>query len=177
MRTKLISLLLAASVAATAGLSPAQAQGFDRNAQRQAATIALGIATIAIIAKAAEAEREREKERKKDRERERERERQRAEQNLPTIITESGRPLPRVYPREEFRPQTHARALSVPSSCARRVQTEGGVRTAFGAPCLRRAGVDIARLPDTCERLADVGDRDVRIWGARCLQRNGVRID
>jgi len=175
MRTKLISLLLAASVATTVGLSPAQAQGFDRDAQRQAAAIALGIATIAIIAKAAEAEREREKERKKDRERARERER--AEQNLPTIITRSERPLPRVYPREEIRPHTQARALAVPSSCARRVQTDNGVRTAFGAPCLRRAGVDIARLPDRCERLADVGDRDVRIWGARCLQRNGVRID
>ncbi|MEM1429800.1 MAG: hypothetical protein AAGG09_10110 [Pseudomonadota bacterium] len=168
MRTKLISLLLAASIAATAGLSPAQAQGFDRDAQRTAAALAFGLATLAIIAKAAEAQRDDDDDDDDDHVRYKPR---------PQVITRSGRPLPRLHHQEHHRPQIQSRKLTVPSSCARRVQAQGGIRTAFGAPCLRKAGVNTARLPNRCERRADVGDRNVRFWTARCLSRSGVRID
>ncbi|MEM0934490.1 MAG: hypothetical protein AAF646_09195 [Pseudomonadota bacterium] len=172
MRSTVISLLLAASVAATAPLTPVHAQGFDPDARRTAAALAFGIATLAIIARAAEAERDREKDRKKAREKEREREKARAQ-----VITRADQSLPRVLPRDRPEDYAHRRGLRVPSSCARRVQFQNGVRTAFGAPCLRRAGVDIQRLPDRCERRARTNGRDVRIWGARCLTRNGVRIE
>ncbi len=178
MRTKVISLLLATALAATAPMAPAQANTFDSKAQRNAAALVVGLATLALIAKAAEEQRDDKKKKKKKAEQKRKEEQRRIEEaKKPQVITRSDR-LPFVHPREyDGYNRPHRRAEVVPASCARRVQTERGVRTAFGAPCLRRAGVNVARLPDRCEQLADVGRRDVKIWGARCLQRNGVRID
>jgi hypothetical protein len=70
-----------------------------------------------------------------------------------------------------------ARQVTVPADCARRVVLDGRRVTGFGAACLRRAGVDIARLPAGCARRVDLGNRAVTGWEARCLHRAGVRIE
>ncbi|MEM9247533.1 MAG: hypothetical protein AAGB05_02440 [Pseudomonadota bacterium] len=165
MRTKLISFILATALAATAPMAPAQAGSNALSPEQRALALFLGVATLAAIANASQ--KEKRKERKKKAE---------PRVTVPVIQDPPHERLPKIYPPRDDTGHRHDRRLSVPSTCARRVQTERGVRTAFGAPCLRRAGVVLAKLPRRCERLADVGQRNVRFWGARCLTNNGVRI-
>lgn len=152
---------LAAALAATLALgsAPAQAQDFGRGIDRDAAAAVLfGLATLAIIAHQAN---------RNDKDDDDDRPRVTRKHAPP--VYHSPAPKPRHAP--------HARQVSVPSECARRVVLDGRQVTGFGAPCLRRNGVDIAALPGVCARRVDLGNRAVTGWEARCLHRAGVRIE
>ncbi|RDC74155.1 hypothetical protein DLJ49_05690 [Rhodovulum sp. 12E13] len=150
----LVAAALAGALVVTS--VPAEAQGLDRRIDPEAAAAVLfGLATLAIIANQAQRNKDRDDRRKVDR-------------NPPPVAH-----APAPTPRHEA---PHARQVTVPSDCARRVVLDGRQVTGFGAPCLRRAGVDIARLPGACARRVDLGNRAVTGWEARCLHRAGVRI-
>jgi hypothetical protein len=162
-------ILTAAALALALAASGAQAQNFDRQSAERALPLILGIATLAIIAnQAAKA---------KDDD----------DDDDDRVVVRRGDVVTSFAPRHVERPRhaapAHARAdrgrarvVTVPARCARRVQTDEGPLTGFGAPCLRRAGVDLAALPGRCARRVDLGDRAVTGWEARCLRRAGVRI-
>jgi hypothetical protein len=150
----LVAAALACALAVTS--VPAEAQGLDRRVDPEAAAAVLfGLATLAIIANQAQRNKDRDDRRKVDR-------------NPPPVAHAPGPQQRHHAPR--------VRQMTVPSDCARRVVLDGRQVTGFGAPCLRRAGVDIARLPGACARRVDLGNRAVTGWEARCLHRAGVRI-
>lgn len=70
----------------------------------------------------------------------------------------------------------HQNARTVPRSCQRLIETRNGTRRLYGAPCLRREGVQVAKLPQTCRRTLQLPNRTVTAFGQRCLRKNGVRI-
>ena len=169
--------ILTAAALALALATGAQAQNFDRQNAERALPLILGIATLAIIAGQAAKARDKDDDDDDDDDR---------------VVVRRGDLVsnyaPRHAERPRYAPPAHARAdharagrerarvVTVPASCARRVQTDEGPLTGFGAPCLRRAGVDLAALPGRCARRVDLGHRAVTGWETRCLRRAGVRI-
>jgi len=164
---RLLAAVLAAALAL--GALPAQAQDLQRRVNPEAVAAAIfGLATLAIIAN--EINRDRDDDDDDD-------DKVIVHRNHAPPVSRV--PAPRVFD-DRHRPHGHVRKvrpITVPASCARRVEYRGQERTAFGAPCLRRAGVEVARLPGRCARRLDVGRRGVTAFGARCLYRAGVRID
>ena len=157
-------LFTAATLALALAASGAQAQDFDRQSAERALPLILGIATLAIIAgQAAKA---------KDDD----------DDDDDRVVVRRGDVVSNYAPRHVERPRHaqpdrgQARVVTVPASCARRVQTDAGPLTGFAAPCLRRAGVELGALPGRCARRVDLGNRAVTGWEARCLRRAGVRI-
>lgn len=154
MLKTLLATLLAAGIAAGAATTPAHAQFSD---EQRALAWLLGLAALGAIANEAS---------------------RRDDDDRAPVVTR--RPTPQVIspatPRVIQRARPSTRRISVPESCRRAVETRRGLRDAVGEPCLRRSGVNVARLPDRCERLLDIGRTNIRAWGARCLQREGVRF-
>lgn len=171
-------LLTAAALSLALVATGAQAQNFDRQSAERALPLILGIATLAIIAN--QAAKAKEKDRDKDRDKD-------DDDDDARVVVRRGDVVPnyahRNYaPRHAERPRhvrpDHGRpnVVTVPASCARRVQTDEGPLTGFGAPCLRRAGVDLGTLPSRCARRVELGQRAVTGWEVGCLRRAGVRI-
>lgn len=160
MMKSLAATALSATIAFTSlGVTPARAAD-----EKAIAALLLGAAAVAVIAK-------------QQRDKRREAAQGVAPQPVPAqrfdqVITPAhGAPqFDRLLDRQP-------RAARVPESCARRVQlTNGNIRTFFGTPCLRRNGVETARLPQRCERTLSFERRDVVAYGRRCLLNNGVQI-
>lgn len=73
-------------------------------------------------------------------------------------------------------PHRQNRARVVPANCQRTIETGNGNRRLYGVPCLRREGVNVARLPQNCLRTVELPRRTVNAFAQRCLRREGVRI-
>ena len=73
-------------------------------------------------------------------------------------------------------PHRPNRQRAVPLSCRRTFETDRGRRNVFGVPCLRREGVNIARLPERCLRQVNLPRRTIDAYAQRCLVNNGVRL-
>lgn len=65
--------------------------------------------------------------------------------------------------------------VHIPASCEREVQINGRVTTAYGAPCLRQAGVPLDRL-STCARSGSIHGRNLTYYTKRCLRRSGFNV-
>lgn len=141
--------ILSASVAFTS-LAPAPAQAADSG---ELARFLFGVATLAIIANELN-----------DNDRDHRNDRvvhgQIVRPGQSTVIT----------------PHQPRRARSVPLSCQRTVSTGDGTRRLFGVPCLRREGVNVARLPNDCRRTLRLPNRTVDAFGSRCLRSSGVKV-
>ena len=82
----------------------------------------------------------------------------------------------RLVPLPRGHGAAHARHVSLPAGCNRRIRTGQGDRTFLGRPCLTAAGIDTARLPDRCERILRLPRTSVRAWNRGCLLNAGYRI-
>lgn len=82
--------------------------------------------------------------------------------------------LPRLGP-SPFSSRSARQSAILPVRCEREIRGQPH-RTVMSAPCLRDAGVNLDRLPDSCRFRAQASERAVRVYGTRCLQRAGFRL-
>lgn len=87
---------------------------------------------------------------------------------------ERAKPAPAV-PHARYR-HARPRHRALPAACLRTVDTYRGERRVFGARCLARNDVRLARLPDRC-RFDIRTNRGFRpVYGSRCLRREGYTV-
>ncbi|WP_132541303.1 hypothetical protein [Rhodovulum euryhalinum] len=67
------------------------------------------------------------------------------------------------------------RGRTIPAQCIRTVQSRNGTRQFVPEACLRREGV--RRLPDHCAVSISGPRRERDVYGLRCLQQSGFRVE
>lgn len=147
---KTVTAAILSATLATASIVPAPARAADAG---ELARFLFGAATLAIIANELNDRNDRH---------------DRSDRVIQGHVTRPGHGV--ITP---YRPN---RARAVPLSCQRVIATGNGDRRLFGVPCLRREGVDVARLPQDCVRRVELPNRTVQAFGSRCLRTSGVRV-
>jgi hypothetical protein len=165
MHRKFIALILAAAVAVTS-LSAAPAYAADKDLKR----FILGVAALGIAAAAIENNRRGDDGRRNGHV-------SRQDIYHPPVVhapqrghgSHGGHVAPRPLP-------DRARAAVLPSKCLLQVSDRRGIRNVYGARCLERSNVSVARLPDYCA-LTVIGQqgRARTVYDAGCLTDNGYR--
>jgi len=147
MFKSLTTAVLAAALAFSLPAAPARADSGET------ARALIGIATLAIIAGAAA---------KKDKDNRK-------------VEVHRNDPPPR-YNEWEWR---HGQRLALPAACAMQVRGYDGYRnTVLSAKCLQETrGVSMRKLPRDCAFDVRIRHRQETVYGQRCLERNGYRIE
>lgn len=83
-------------------------------------------------------------------------------------------------PRNNNRPHANYnnrpnRGVVIPANCERTVHINGRNRNVYGAPCLRRNNVPLARINE-CARTGSINGRNLTYFVKGCLRRNGHHV-
>lgn len=171
---KPIAALTVSFALAFSALAPTPARADNEQIGR----IILGAGLLAVLVTALNEQREEERRR----ENAREVQVQRNVVRIPPRASSAHRPpapparVVRPVPPQRGNPIEVSRIL--PRTCSREVRIASGSVSMLGESCLRNQGVNVAHLPDRCERLIDAPGtkNDRKAWKRDCLADFGYRI-